>query len=89
MPIGSLRRSIGALGLVALVPVAAMLLTGALTPVDAARRAVLSVVVVLALGRVVAWGIRATATLIERTAPGAGEDDEPVAPAPERSTAAA
>lgn len=69
MPIGSLRRSVGALGLVSLVPVAAMLLAGTLSPVDAARRVVLSVLAVLVLGRLAAWGIAATAASIEQAGP--------------------
>lgn len=66
MSVGPLRRSVGAVGLVALVPLAAMLATGALAPVDAARRAVVTLIVLLLLGRVAGRGLRHLATAVER-----------------------
>lgn len=68
MSIGPLRRSVGALGLLALVPVAAMLVAGTLDPVDAAQRALLTLIAVLVLGRVANWGVHRMATAVERTA---------------------
>lgn len=76
MSVGPLRRSIGALGLLALVPVAAMMLLGTLSPVDAARRAATIVVVLLLVGRLVGWGIGHLAGVIERpTSRGASGDE--------------
>lgn len=51
---GPLRRLVGSLGLVALVPVAWQLWVGGLDPVGAAARAVAVLVVVVTVGRVVA-----------------------------------
>ena len=50
MNVGPLRRITAALGLVALVPITWLLITGALTPEEAAIRAVIVVIVVVALG---------------------------------------
>lgn len=50
MNVGPLRRITAALGLIALVPVTWLLITGALTPEEAAIRAVIVVIVVVALG---------------------------------------
>lgn len=49
---GPLRRMVGVLGLLALAPIAVLLLTGEITPVVAAQRAVAVLLVVLLLGRV-------------------------------------
>lgn len=65
MSIGPLRRSVGALGLLALVPIAAMLLLGSLSPVDAALRAVVVGLAVLVVGRVTGWGIDWLAATLE------------------------
>lgn len=65
MSVGPLRRSVGALGLVALVPLAAMVVTGTLAPVDAARRAAVTLVVLLLLGRLAGRAVSHLATLVE------------------------
>lgn len=70
MSVGPLRRSIGALGLLALVPVAGMMLLGTLTPVDAAQRAMTITVALLMIGRLVGWGIGYLARSVEEESPG-------------------
>lgn len=65
MSIGPLRRLIGALGLVALVPVLLMVSVGALSPVDAAVRALVMVAVLHVLGRAVSWGMTVLAATVE------------------------
>lgn len=52
MSTGPLRRAIGALGMLALVPVLLQLASGAITPEDAAVRGVAIAVVVVLLGRI-------------------------------------
>lgn len=69
MPVGPLRRFVGILGLVALVPTLLMVAQGEVSLVDAAVRATVTVVVVLALGRVVSWGMGALASDVESSAP--------------------
>ena len=79
---GPLRRLVGTLGLVALVPVAWQLWTGALTPGAAASRAVVVFLVAVVVGRVVTRYLDnvvrsveadiATAVRVERVAPVAG-----------------
>jgi hypothetical protein len=84
--IGPLRRSIGALGLVALVPVAGMIVAGTLTPVDAARRAMVTLVALLLLGRLAGQGMNHLAAVLERTMDAAADETEPARadrPAPE------
>ena len=56
MSAGPLRRLLGALGLAMLAPIAWRLAEGALDPVEAATRAVVTLVIVVALGRLAsAW----------------------------------
>lgn len=74
MPVGPLRRSIGALGLIGLAPVAAMVAKGTLHPVDAAWRAVILLVGLLALGRVANWGMGQVASALERANAAAEEE---------------
>jgi hypothetical protein len=50
---GPIRRLLGALGLLALTPIGWRLLDGSLAPVDAAVRAVVTLVLVAAVGRIV------------------------------------
>lgn len=50
---GPLRRLVGAIGLLTLAPVALLLLQGRITPLLAAQRAVVVLVVVVVLGRFV------------------------------------
>lgn len=65
MSIGPLRRSVGAIGLVALVPVALMVVVGSVTAVDAAFRATATIVGVVVLGWVANWGIDRVASELE------------------------
>lgn len=62
---GPLRRLVGGLGLVALVPVAWQLWIGGLDPVGAAARAVAVLVVVVTVGRVVARWLDSVARAVE------------------------
>jgi hypothetical protein len=48
---GPLRRMVGLLGLLALIPIAVLLLTGALDLVTAASRALIVLLVVVVVGR--------------------------------------
>ena len=67
MSIGPLRRFVGVVGLVALVPMLLMVALGELSLVDAAMRAAVTVAVLLALGRFVSWGMGALASEVEAT----------------------
>ncbi len=78
MSTGPLRRLAGTLGLMGLVPTAALLATGALEPGEAALRAAVTVALVVALGRATNWWLASTASAFEREA-GADEGD----PAPD------
>lgn len=71
MTIGPLRRLVGAIGLVALVPLLVLVLLGSLSPVDAAQRGVVTVLVLLVLGRGVSWGLRVLAAEVDAAG---GED---------------
>jgi hypothetical protein len=82
MSVGPLRRLIGTLGLVALAPTAALLALGTVTPVDAAIRAVVTLVSTLLVGRVATWWLNATAASFEQV-PAEGDAERP-APAPRR-----
>lgn len=84
MSIGPLRRSIGALGLLALVPVASMLVVGTLDPVDAARRSLVTLIGLLVLGRLASWGVHGIASAVERgrTGPGEGTGEAETAASP-------
>lgn len=66
MTAGPLRRVAAALGLVALVPVAAMLVQGALTPEEAAQRAVVVGLVVIVLGNLARRVVSAMLQRVER-----------------------
>lgn len=66
MSVGPLRRLSGALGLVALSPVALRLAEGAMDPVDAAVRAIATLVVVLLVGRVLGTWIGRVAASYDR-----------------------
>ena len=64
-----LRRIIGVLGLVALVPTAWLLVHGQLTLTDAGIRAGVTLVAVRVVLRLTTWGIGHTAAYLERTDP--------------------
>ncbi len=72
MTIGPLRRTIGVLGLIALAPLAWLLATGAVSPVDAATRAALTVVALTLLGRITGLGVDRMAASLERSVAPAG-----------------
>lgn len=80
MSIGPLRRLVGILGLVALVPVLLMVGLGEIGLVDAAVRASVTVVTLLLLGRVVGWAMSTLAAQAEATSPptpGGRRSDDP------------
>ncbi len=64
-----LRRIIGLLGMVALVPTAWLLLHGDLTLTDAGKRAGITLVLVRVVLRLTTWGIGHIAGYLERTDP--------------------
>jgi hypothetical protein len=66
MSTGPLRRTIGAAGLLALVPVVVMLALGSITPEDAALRAVAIAVSVVVVGRVARMVLTTTLRRVER-----------------------
>ncbi|MEX1163762.1 MAG: hypothetical protein WEB03_09285 [Nitriliruptor sp.] len=72
MTIGPLRRTIGVVGLIALAPLAWLLATGAVSPVDAATRAVLTVVALTLIGRIAGMGVDRMAASLERSVVPAG-----------------
>lgn len=74
MSIGPLRRLVGVVGLVALVPVLAMVARGELGLVDAAGRASITLVALLVLGRLVSWGVGAMASQVEASVDRGGRD---------------
>jgi hypothetical protein len=78
MSAGPVQRFMGAVGLVALAPTAAMLGVGAITAADAAVRAVATVVGIVVLSRLADLWFRTVAGSLERKA----EREE--AEAPER-----
>lgn len=69
MSVGPLRRLAGALGLLALAPTAAMLIVSFITPGEAARRAIVTVAVVLVLARLTGWWLGLLAGSFEGTPP--------------------
>lgn len=75
MSTGPLRRLVGTLGLLALVPTAALLATGAVDPAEAAMRAAVTVLVMVALGRATNWWLSSAASAFERKADEAGAAD--------------
>jgi hypothetical protein len=62
-----LRRIIGILGMVALVPTALLLVHGELTLTDAGKRAGITLVAVRVVLRLTTWGIGHIAGHLERT----------------------
>lgn len=71
MSVGPLRRVIGILGLLALIPIALSLAAGTVAPEDAAMRAVAVGLVVVGLGRLARTVLTLTARRFET-------DDAPV-----------
>ena len=88
---GPVRRAAGILGLLALAPTGIGLLSGTLTPADAAIRACVTLVAARIVARVVSWWLRGAVErprpLTVDSAPGtAGTDTRPGAPSQRRST---
>ncbi len=77
MSTGPLRRLVGTAGLIALVPIAAGLLFGSVTPVDAALRALATLAGVLVIGRLARWWLSSVARSFERDGTGEGTDGTP------------
>lgn len=63
---GPLRRLLGGLGLLALAPVAIRLVEGSISPMDAAMRAMATLVVVVVVGRLFGVWLRQVAYTFER-----------------------
>lgn len=76
MSAGPLRRLVGVLGLLALLPTAALLTAGTVTVEDAAVRAGVTLLAALVLGKVAGWGLEFLAGEFDR-AQGDG-DRQPV-----------
>jgi hypothetical protein len=70
MSAGPLRRVAAAVGLVALVPIASMLVQGALTPEEAAQRAVVVGLVVIVLGNLARRVVAGVLSRVERRSGG-------------------
>lgn len=69
---GPLRRLLGALGLVALAPIALRLVDGSMSPADAAVRAVMTLLAVVVLGRLLGTWLRQVAATYDRRDPAGG-----------------
>ena len=76
---GPLRRLIGAIGLVVLAPIAYRLVEGSMSPVDAALRAVATLVAVVLVGRLLGSWLGQVALTYDRQG---GHEDAPRAAAP-------
>jgi hypothetical protein len=76
MTAGPLRRIVAVIGLVALAPVAIMLVTGAITPEEAALRALAVGLVVVVIGNLVRQVVTAMLRRVERRAEDRGADGD-------------
>lgn len=76
---GPLRRLIGAVGLVVLAPIAYRLVEGSMSPVDAALRAVATLVAVVLVGRLMGSWLGQVALAYDRQG---GHEDTPRGAAP-------
>jgi hypothetical protein len=68
MAAGPVRRGVATLGLLALVPTAALLASGGLTLEDAAMRAAITLAAVILLAKIVSFALRAVADRAGRMA---------------------
>lgn len=86
MSAGPLRTFVASIGLIALVPIAWMVVHGDLAPVDAGIRAAVVLGAVLVVGRIVDMVLSALAASLERRAVEAriGDRRAGSAPAPDR-----
>lgn len=80
MSAGPLRRTTGSVGLLALSPIAAMLVMGSLTPEVAALRALAVLAAVVAVGNLARWLLATIVGALERDA-GVDDDHSPRRPA--------
>ena len=69
MSVGPLRRLVGMLGLMSLIPTAMMLGLGRVTPGTAAMRAVATLVATMIIGRAAGWWVRSMARGYEEDGP--------------------
>ena len=85
---GPVRRAAGMLGLLALAPTAIGLLSGTLTPADAAVRAAATMVAAVAVARLASWWLRSAVERPEPEQAGEGSSapgaDGPAGTAPRR-----
>jgi hypothetical protein len=79
MSAGPLRRIVAVIGLVALAPVAGMLVTGAITPEEAAFRALAVGLVVVVIGNLLRQVVTAMLRRVERRAEDRDVDAGPMA----------
>ena len=84
MNAGPLNRLTGALGLLALVPTAVMSAMGDLTAADTAVRAGVTLLLVVAVRKVIGWYLALTASSFERQGLDAGTEPESDADAEQR-----
>lgn len=89
MSAGPIQRAMGAVGLIALAPTAVMLATDAITPADAAVRAVATVAGILVISRLVDLWFRSVAGSLERKAEQSQPTPSPEGPRRRRSDRAA
>ncbi|GGI06735.1 hypothetical protein [Egicoccus halophilus] len=78
MSAGPLRRTFAIGGMVTLLPILAMMASGAITPVDAALRALCVAAVVIALGNVTRLFLTRALRRVERRAPERAAETEEV-----------
>lgn len=78
MSAGPLRRLLGGLGLAALAPVAWRLADGSLDPMDAAVRAVITLLVVVVVGRLLTGWLHAVASTYDQAVVVSEDDAGPV-----------
>lgn len=86
MTAGPVTRGAGLVGLLALIPTAVLLLLGALTPLDAALRAAVTFVAVLAAARVIRWVLAGAANTVEQSADPPPPGEQPAGAGDARST---
>lgn len=89
MSASPLRRTFAVLGMVALIPILALMATGAITPMDAAIRALCVWLAVVVLGRIARAFLAGALRRVERRAGDVEHlDDDHVGLAPQASPAA-
>lgn len=84
MSVGPLRRLVGMLGLMSLVPTALMLGLGRVTPGTAAMRALATLVATMMIGRLAGWWVRSMARGYEGDGPSDATEVLDAGPVPSR-----